>query len=355
MLRAWPRSSSRPRRASPSIEQQDSERRRSSAAETGSRLRRASRRGSRNALRPHRSTWSADLTRVAPRFARCRRNRSRTIGGVPPFDGLNAQTARAWTIHPWAPSAGAAKARRRRLCRERRDGGLDQRLDQPATRLMSDPGNGSVRETSVAASLHTFAPIGPTGMRQILSTERLVACAFPSRRACEAPGIGRLHRRHGRGRWRADRELQRDRRDPDPTAVAEPSNPHRSTGWRRARPGRRRFSSRPRCRWRSTASTSTTCRSIGRSRTRRRPEGVTVYVFDGGIPRTTPSSPGEFASVTPDSPTIRRICNAHGTAVAGAIGGATLGVAPDAQIVDVKMERARLASRARRSSTEPIG
>jgi subtilisin family serine protease len=36
-------------------------------------------------------------------------------------------------------------------------------------------------------------------------------------------------------------------------------------------------------------------------------------------------------------PTDPKICNPHGTAVAGAIAGATLGVAPDAQIVDVKM------------------
>src|SRR5581483_10373667 len=36
----------------------------------------------------------------------------------------------------------------------------------------------------------------------------------------------------------------------------------------------------------------------------------------------------------PDDP---KICNPHGTAVAGAIAGSTLGVAPDADIVDVKM------------------
>jgi hypothetical protein len=35
-------------------------------------------------------------------------------------------------------------------------------------------------------------------------------------------------------------------------------------------------------------------------------KGVTVYVFDGGISRTTPSSLGASASVTPDSPTIQR-------------------------------------------------
>jgi subtilisin family serine protease len=36
-------------------------------------------------------------------------------------------------------------------------------------------------------------------------------------------------------------------------------------------------------------------------------------------------------------PSDPKICNAHGTAVAGAIAGTTLGVAPEAEIVDVKM------------------
>ena len=49
------------------------------------------------------------------------------------------------------------------------------------------------------------------------------------------------------------------------------------------------------------------------------------------------SSPDACASASADFPTIPKICNPHGTAVAGAIAGATLGVAPDAEIVDVKM------------------
>ncbi|MFI5230136.1 MAG: S8 family peptidase [Gemmatimonadales bacterium] len=66
-------------------------------------------------------------------------------------------------------------------------------------------------------------------------------------------------------------------------------------------------------------------------------KGVTVYVFDGGISTTHPELGGRVRigfSGFPDDP---KICNAHGTAVAGAIAGTTLGVAPDAQIVDVKM------------------
>jgi len=66
-------------------------------------------------------------------------------------------------------------------------------------------------------------------------------------------------------------------------------------------------------------------------------KGVTVYVFDGGISPNHPELSGRvrvgYTGFTDDP----KICNAHGTAVAGAIGGATLGVAPDVQIVDVKM------------------
>lgn len=65
--------------------------------------------------------------------------------------------------------------------------------------------------------------------------------------------------------------------------------------------------------------------------------GVTVYVFDGGVSTTHPELAGRvrigFSAFADDA----KICNAHGTAVAGAIGGATLGVAPDVEIVDVKM------------------
>lgn len=66
-------------------------------------------------------------------------------------------------------------------------------------------------------------------------------------------------------------------------------------------------------------------------------EGVTVYVFDGGVSQTHPELSGRVRigySAFPDDP---KLCNAHGTAVAGAIAGATLGVAPEAKIVDVKM------------------
>jgi subtilisin family serine protease len=65
--------------------------------------------------------------------------------------------------------------------------------------------------------------------------------------------------------------------------------------------------------------------------------GVTVYVFDGGVSMNHPELAGRVRlgfSGFADDP---KICNAHGTAVAGAIGGATLGVAPDVEIVDVKM------------------
>jgi subtilisin family serine protease len=65
--------------------------------------------------------------------------------------------------------------------------------------------------------------------------------------------------------------------------------------------------------------------------------GVTVYVFDGGVSMDHPELTGRVRrgyTAFPDDPAI---CNAHGTAVAGAIAGKTLGVAPDAQIVDVKM------------------
>ncbi|MGH7616788.1 MAG: S8 family peptidase, partial [Gemmatimonadaceae bacterium] len=65
--------------------------------------------------------------------------------------------------------------------------------------------------------------------------------------------------------------------------------------------------------------------------------GVTVYVFDGGVSDTHPELIGRVRrgySAFPDDP---KVCNPHGTAVAGAIAGATLGVAPAAQVVDVKM------------------
>ena len=70
--------------------------------------------------------------------------------------------------------------------------------------------------------------------------------------------------------------------------------------------------------------------------------GVTVYVFDGGVLASHPELSGRVRrgyDAFPDGPAI---CNAHGTAVAGAVAGATLGVAPEAEIVDVKMVDCRL-------------
>src|SRR5262245_55778046 len=66
-------------------------------------------------------------------------------------------------------------------------------------------------------------------------------------------------------------------------------------------------------------------------------QGVTVYVFDGGVSTTHPELEGRVRIGYSGFPDDARICNAHGTAVAGAIAGATLGVAPNAEIVDVKM------------------
>src|ERR671932_799762 len=66
-------------------------------------------------------------------------------------------------------------------------------------------------------------------------------------------------------------------------------------------------------------------------------KGVTVYVFDGGVSTDHPELAGRVRRGFTAFPADPAICNAHGTAVAGAIAGATLGVAPDADIVDVKM------------------
>ena len=65
--------------------------------------------------------------------------------------------------------------------------------------------------------------------------------------------------------------------------------------------------------------------------------GVTVYVFDGGVSAAHPELVGRVRAGFNGFPDDAGICNPHGTAVAGAIAGATLGVAPNAQIVDVKM------------------
>ena len=65
--------------------------------------------------------------------------------------------------------------------------------------------------------------------------------------------------------------------------------------------------------------------------------GVSIYVFDGGILATHQELAGRVRLGYDAFPGEDHICNAHGTAVAGAAAGTTLGVAPDAEIVDVKM------------------
>lgn len=65
--------------------------------------------------------------------------------------------------------------------------------------------------------------------------------------------------------------------------------------------------------------------------------GVTVYVFDGGVSMDHPELVGRVRRGFTAFPEDPAICNAHGTAVAGAVAGRTLGVAPEAEIVDVKM------------------
>jgi subtilisin family serine protease len=74
-----------------------------------------------------------------------------------------------------------------------------------------------------------------------------------------------------------------------------------------------------------------TMRRIGTGR------GVSIYVFDGGISDQHAELAGRVRIGFDAFPSSPRICNAHGTAVAGAAAGATLGVAPDAEIVDVKI------------------
>ncbi|HEX4893346.1 MAG TPA: S8 family peptidase [Hyphomicrobiaceae bacterium] len=65
--------------------------------------------------------------------------------------------------------------------------------------------------------------------------------------------------------------------------------------------------------------------------------GVTVYVFDGGILPSHPELAGRVRKGFNAFDGDGEICNAHGTAVAGAIAGKSLGVAPEAKVVDVKM------------------
>ncbi len=65
--------------------------------------------------------------------------------------------------------------------------------------------------------------------------------------------------------------------------------------------------------------------------------GVTVYVFDGGVLASHPELAGRVRKGYDGFPDDPDVCNSHGTAVAGAIAGRTLGVAPEAEIVDIKM------------------
>jgi len=65
--------------------------------------------------------------------------------------------------------------------------------------------------------------------------------------------------------------------------------------------------------------------------------GVAIYVFDGGVSDRHPELSGRVRIGFDAFPSTPRLCNPHGTAVAGAAAGATLGVAPDAEIVDVKI------------------
>jgi subtilisin family serine protease len=69
--------------------------------------------------------------------------------------------------------------------------------------------------------------------------------------------------------------------------------------------------------------------------------GVTIYVFDGGVLASHPELRGRVRVGYDAFPSEEHICNAHGTAVAGAAAGATLGVAPEAEVVDVKMVECR--------------
>lgn len=65
--------------------------------------------------------------------------------------------------------------------------------------------------------------------------------------------------------------------------------------------------------------------------------GVTIYVFDGGIAEDHAELAGRVRIGYDAFPSWPRVCNAHGTAVAGAAAGVTLGVATEAQVVDVKI------------------
>jgi serine protease len=65
--------------------------------------------------------------------------------------------------------------------------------------------------------------------------------------------------------------------------------------------------------------------------------GVTVYVFDSGIAADHPELQGRVRAGFVADVRDAKTCTAHGTAVAGAIAGKTLGVASGAEIVDVRV------------------
>jgi subtilisin family serine protease len=74
-----------------------------------------------------------------------------------------------------------------------------------------------------------------------------------------------------------------------------------------------------------------TMRRVGTGR------GVTVYVFDGGVSQEHRELMGRVRKGFDASDHDEGTCGSHGTAVAGAVAGTSLGVAPDANIVDVKI------------------
>ncbi|HEY7395031.1 MAG TPA: S8 family serine peptidase [Gemmatimonadaceae bacterium] len=71
--------------------------------------------------------------------------------------------------------------------------------------------------------------------------------------------------------------------------------------------------------------------------------GVTIYVFDGGVADDHPELASRVRIGYDAFPSVPRICNPHGTAVAAVAAGATLGLSPRAEIVDVKIIECRTA------------
>ena len=78
--------------------------------------------------------------------------------------------------------------------------------------------------------------------------------------------------------------------------------------------------------------------------------GVTVYVFDGGVSQTHPELQGRVRVGYTGFPDDPKICNAHGTAVAGAVAGATLGVAP----ITARAVRVLVLSEMRERMRQPV-